>query len=53
MPYAVVVAELEEGPRLVGNLPADVSLDVLRLDLPVTVELERANESVALVWFRP
>jgi uncharacterized protein len=50
-PYAVVVVELEEGPRLVGNLrgldPAD-----LALDLPVTAELEPISDTVALVQFR-
>ncbi len=51
-PYAVVVAELEEGPRLVGMLAGIVN-DELRLDLPVVVELEPANEAVALVTFRP
>jgi uncharacterized OB-fold protein len=51
VPYAVVVVELEEGPRLVGNLlglaPAD-----LALDLPVTAELEPVSDAVALVHFR-
>jgi uncharacterized OB-fold protein len=53
VPYAVVVAECEEGPRLVGNLALDVPVDVLQLDLALHVELERANDAVALVWFRP
>ena len=51
-PYAVVVVELDEGPRLVGNLrgldPAD-----LALDLPVVVEIEPVNETIGLLWFRP
>ena len=51
-PYAIVVAELEEGPRIVGNLrgldPAD-----LALDLPVVAELEPISATVALVHFRP
>jgi uncharacterized protein len=51
-PYAVVVAELDEGPRLVGML-AGIANDELRLDLPVVVELEPANDAVALVTFRP
>ena len=51
-PYAIVVAELEEGPRLVGNL-AGIANDELRLDLPVAVALEPANDAVALVTFRP
>ena len=51
-PYAIVVAELEEGPRLVGNL-AGIANDELRLDLPVVVALETASDTVALVTFRP
>jgi uncharacterized OB-fold protein len=51
-PYAVVIAELEEGPRLVGNLrgmePAE-----LALGLPIVVEIEPASDSIGLLWFRP
>ena len=50
-PYAIVVAELEEGPRLVGNL-AGIANDELRLDLPVVVALEPASDTVALITFR-
>ena len=51
-PYAIVVVELEEGPRLVGTL-AGIELAELRLDLPVVVELEKVSETIALVAFRP
>ena len=51
-PYAIVVAELEEGPRLVGSLDG-VELTDLRLDLPVVVELVMASDTIALVTFRP
>jgi uncharacterized OB-fold protein len=51
-PYAIVVVELTEGPRLVGSLagldPAD-----LALDLEVVVELEPVSDTIALVSFRP
>jgi uncharacterized OB-fold protein len=51
-PYAIVVVELVEGPRLVGSLaglgPAD-----LALDLEVVVELEPVSDAIALVSFRP
>jgi hypothetical protein len=51
-PYAILVVELDEGPRLVGNLrglePAE-----LVLDLPVVVEIEHASDTVGLLWFRP
>jgi len=52
VPYAVVVVELEEGVRMVGNLqnlaPAD-----LELGLPVEVVLDRLSDEVALPSFRP
>jgi len=51
-PYAIVVVELEEGPRLVGSL-AGIECSELRLDLPVIVKLETASETIALVTFRP
>jgi uncharacterized OB-fold protein len=51
-PYAVVVAELEEGPRVVGNLRG-MEASALELDLPVVVEIERASDTVGLLWFRP
>lgn len=51
-PYAIVVVELAEGPRLVGNI---VGLDpaALALDLEVVVELEVVSDTIALVTFRP
>jgi len=51
-PYAIVVAELQEGPRLVGMLDG-ITNDDLRLDLPVIVALEPVSDTVALVSFRP
>ena len=51
-PYAIVVVELEEGPRLVGNVK-DLELSDLALDLPVVVEIEHASDAVGIVWFRP
>jgi uncharacterized OB-fold protein len=51
-PYAVVIVELEEGPRLVGNVRG-LEPDELALDLPVVVELERASDTIGLIWFKP
>jgi uncharacterized OB-fold protein len=51
-PYAIVVAELDEGPRLVGSL-AGLEPAELALDLAVVVELEPMSDSIALVTFRP
>ncbi len=50
-PYAVVVVELDEGPRLVGNWRGE--LDTLALDTPVAVEIEPANDAAGFLWFRP
>jgi len=49
-PWAIVVAELEEGPRLVGNLRG-VANEELRLGLPVEVVFEPVAEGVALIQF--
>jgi uncharacterized OB-fold protein len=51
-PYAILVVELEEGPRLVGNLRG-LEPSELVLDLPVVVEIEHASDAVGLLWFRP
>ncbi len=51
-PYAVLVVELDEGPRLVGNLRG-MEPSGLALDLPVVVEIEPVSEHVGFVWFRP
>ena len=51
-PYAIVVAELGEGPRLVGSL-AGLDPAELALDRAVVVELEPVSDAIALVTFRP
>lgn len=50
-PYAIVVAELEEGPRLVGNLRG-APPSALELDRPLTVEIEAHSDTVGFLWFR-
>jgi len=52
LPYAIVVVELDEGPRVVGNV-VGIAPGELRLDLPVCVRLDRRSDSVALVDFIP
>jgi uncharacterized OB-fold protein len=51
-PYAILVVELDEGPRLVGNLRG-LEPSELALDLPVVTEIERVSDTVGLLWFRP
>ncbi len=52
VPYASIVVELEEGPRMVSMM-RDLPMDQLKVDLPVEVLFERASETVVLPYFRP
>ena len=51
VPYAVVVAEMEEGPRLIGNLRGGLTPDDLELDLPIEVVFEPVADGIALTHF--
>ncbi len=51
-PYVIAVLELEEGPRLVGNVRG-IEPDELALELPMVVEIEPISDAVGLLWFRP
>jgi len=51
-PYAILVVELEEGPRVVANLRG-LEPSELVIDLPVVVEIEHASDTIGLLWFRP
>ena len=50
-PYAIVVVELEEGPRMLSDL-VDVNVEDVRIGMPVEVAFEDAGE-VGLYHFRP
>jgi len=58
LPYAVLVVELDEGPRVVGNL-LGIEPAALTLDLPVVAEIEAAvtatatATATAFLHFRP
>jgi hypothetical protein len=52
LPWATVVVEMEEGPRLVGAWRG-ADPEVLRLDLPVRAEIEKENDQFALLYFSP
>ena len=51
IPYASVVVELEEGPRLTSNL-IDVPVDEIAMGMPVRLELVAVSEDVTLPLFR-
>ncbi|MSO38426.1 MAG: hypothetical protein EXQ69_09300 [Acidimicrobiia bacterium] len=52
LPYAILVVELDEGPRIVGNL-VGLAPEALQLDLRVRVVLDHRTDTVALVDFAP
>jgi uncharacterized OB-fold protein len=52
VPYAVVVIELEEGPRVLSNLVGCAVGDI-RIGLPVEVVFEEVTAEVTLPKFRP
>jgi uncharacterized OB-fold protein len=52
VPYAVLVVEMEEGPRVVGNLRG-LAPSELTIGLPVEVEFEPVADQVALTHFHP
>ena len=49
IPYATVVVEMDEGVRLVGAFAGAAS--VLRIDLPVDVEIEPVSDVFARIRF--
>jgi uncharacterized OB-fold protein len=51
VPYVVALIELEEGPVMISNVVGEGALDV-RVDDPVEVVYELANEDAALTQFR-
>ena len=52
VPYNVVVVELEEGVRMIGNL-LDVENDAIAEGMEVVVDFEDVEEGVSLPVWRP
>ena len=52
-PYAVVLVDLDEGVRVMGNWDRAADLDALAVGLPVQVTFEQMNDEIALPRFRP
>jgi len=52
VPYAVVVVELEEGPRLVSAVRG-VEPAALRIGLPVEARVARVSDAIGLHYFVP
>ena len=52
IPYAVAQVELEEGPRVNGNM-LEIAPGALTVGMPVEVTFEKVNDEVTLPQFRP
>lgn len=52
LPYAVLLVELEEGPRMISSL-VGASPESVTFDMPVELVCEKASEDITLPRFRP
>jgi uncharacterized OB-fold protein len=52
VPYALLVVEMDEGPRLVSRLSGG-PLERLTLGMRLRVEFRAVDDDVVLPWFRP
>jgi uncharacterized OB-fold protein len=52
VPWATIVVELEEGPRIVGTARGIDLADIV-IGLPVQVVTETVNEDFAYMWVEP
>jgi len=53
-PYAVAVAELAEGPRLMTNVvDCPATPEALKIDMPLTAVFQQVADGTTLLHFRP
>jgi len=52
LPYTTIVVQLDEGPRLLGAM-RDLTVDDLRLGLPVKVVGEAKRDDFVFFWVEP
>ena len=50
VPYAVLLVELEEGPRMISSLVGK-DFDALDFDLPVKLQTVKISDDVCLPYF--
>jgi hypothetical protein len=51
-PYFYAMIQLDEGPRMIGNLIA-CALDEVEIDMPVTAVFDDVTPEVTLIRFKP
>jgi uncharacterized OB-fold protein len=52
LPYVVAMVELEEGPRIMGNI-SDCDVDDVSIGMPVEVWFEPGRDELAIPYWRP
>ena len=52
VPYATIVVELEEGPRIVGSA-REFDLEDIKIGVPVQVVTESVEEDFVYMWVEP
>ena len=52
LPYAVVMVDLEEGPRVFGSMPG-VDVDTIEIGMPGEVYFLAAAEDTGVPYWRP
>lgn len=52
VPYAVLLVELEEGPRMISSLTG-ASPESVTFDMPVELVCEKASDEISLPRFKP
>ena len=52
LPYVVAMVELEEGPRMMGNVTG-CDVDAVHIGMPVEVYTEVAAEGIGVPFWRP
>ena len=51
-PYAVVIVDLEEGPRMLG-MATNVAFEDLQVGMPMQPVFHKVNDDVTLVYWEP
>jgi len=52
LPYVIAMIDLEEGPRIMGDLP-DVDVDAVTIGMPVEVFFTKAADDIGIPRWRP
>jgi hypothetical protein len=52
LPYVIAMIDLEEGPRIMGDIP-DIDVDTVTIGMPVEVLFTKAADDIGIPRWRP